>query len=100
MKTYRVIAIPGDGIGPELIDATLDVLEAIQAGGGFRLAIERVSAALMLDHLGEANAAERLRNAVWRALESGALTIGVDGCPPGRRRWRSSRRSEWPAGRR
>src|SRR5258706_11173936 len=44
MKTYRIIAIPGDGIGPELIDATLEVLETLQAVGGFQLAVERVSA--------------------------------------------------------
>jgi hypothetical protein len=31
----------------------------------------------------EAAAAERLREAIWRALESGALVIGEDGCPQG-----------------
>ena len=38
---------------------------------------------MRLDHLGEAAAAEPLRGAGWRALESGALTIGADGCPQG-----------------
>ena len=42
-----------------------------------------LSAEMMLDHLGELESAERLRGAVWRALESGALTIGADGCPLG-----------------
>ena len=31
----------------------------------------------------EADAAERLRGAIWRALGSGALAIGEDGCPQG-----------------
>lgn len=39
--TYRVVIIKGDGIGPELVDAALEVLEAVQeADGGFRLDID------------------------------------------------------------
>jgi len=30
MKTYKIALIPGDGIGPELTEATLKVLEAVQ----------------------------------------------------------------------
>jgi len=40
-KTYRIVVLPGDGIGPEIVDAALDVLETVQeAAGGFSLAYE------------------------------------------------------------
>ena len=38
MKTYRIAAIPGDGIGNEVIPAGIEVLN--QAAGGFRLEFE------------------------------------------------------------
>ena len=41
------------------------------------------SAIMMLDRLGEGDAARHLEGAVWRALESGHLSIGRDGCPVG-----------------
>jgi tartrate dehydrogenase/decarboxylase/D-malate dehydrogenase len=42
MREYKIAAIPGDGIGPEVIAAGLEVLEALAAhDGGFTLAIER-----------------------------------------------------------
>ncbi|HWL67235.1 MAG TPA: tartrate dehydrogenase [Geminicoccus sp.] len=42
MKTYRVAAIPGDGIGIEVVEAGLLVLEALaERDGGFALDIER-----------------------------------------------------------
>lgn len=38
MKTHRIALYPGDGIGPEVLDASLKVIEAAQlACGGFRL---------------------------------------------------------------
>ncbi len=41
MKTYRIAAIPGDGIGAEVISAGLKVLEVLQQReSGFRLAVE------------------------------------------------------------
>lgn len=42
-----------------------------------------LSAAMMLDHLGEPGSAEAIRSSVWHALASGALRIGADGCPAG-----------------
>jgi 3-isopropylmalate dehydrogenase len=40
-KTYRIVVLPGDGIGPEIVDAALEVLEAVQkTAGGFSLAYE------------------------------------------------------------
>lgn len=40
MTTYRVVVIPGDGIGPEIVEATLGVLEVVQRGAAFSLALE------------------------------------------------------------
>lgn len=42
MKTYKLAAIPGDGIGTEVIDAGVEVLEALAArDGGFGFAVDR-----------------------------------------------------------
>ena len=40
MKTYRIAAIPGDGIGNEVIPAGLDVLQALAPKEGFELRFE------------------------------------------------------------
>ncbi len=40
MKTYRIAAIPGDGIGNEVIPAGIEVLEVLAAKQGFALAFE------------------------------------------------------------
>ena len=43
MREYRVAAIPGDGIGTEVIGAGLDVLRVLEKrDGGFRLAVEHL----------------------------------------------------------
>src|SRR5438094_8381337 len=36
-KTHRIAVLPGDGIGPEVVDATLAVLNAVQRAGDVRL---------------------------------------------------------------
>jgi tartrate dehydrogenase/decarboxylase/D-malate dehydrogenase len=42
MKTHRIALYPGDGIGPEVVDATLTVLQALKRQlGGFHLECER-----------------------------------------------------------
>jgi tartrate dehydrogenase/decarboxylase/D-malate dehydrogenase len=42
MKTYRIALYPGDGIGPEVLNAALEVLEVAQrAVGGFHLDCRR-----------------------------------------------------------
>ncbi len=38
---FRIVVLPGDGIGVEVIDATLAMLEALQARHGFRLGYDR-----------------------------------------------------------
>jgi tartrate dehydrogenase/decarboxylase/D-malate dehydrogenase len=40
MRTHRIAAIPGDGIGKEVIPAGLEVLAAVAARHGFALAVE------------------------------------------------------------
>ena len=40
MKTYRIAAIPGDGIGKEVIPAGLEVLQEISSKGKFALEVE------------------------------------------------------------
>jgi tartrate dehydrogenase/decarboxylase / D-malate dehydrogenase len=42
MKTYAIAAIPGDGIGTEVVAAGVEVLDAIaQRDGGFRFQVDR-----------------------------------------------------------
>ncbi len=42
MKTYRLAAIGGDGVGPEVVDAGIDVLGALaETDGGFTLDVTR-----------------------------------------------------------
>ena len=41
LRTYNVVIIEGDGIGPELVSAALRVLNAVQErAGGFRLELD------------------------------------------------------------
>ena len=41
MKTYKIASIPGDGIGPEVVEAGVRVLQALAArDGGFKLEVE------------------------------------------------------------
>ncbi|HJT62298.1 MAG TPA: isocitrate/isopropylmalate family dehydrogenase, partial [Burkholderiales bacterium] len=37
MKTYRIAAIPGDGIGNEVIPAGVEVLQALSSKEGFSI---------------------------------------------------------------
>lgn len=40
IRTYRIAAIPGDGIGIEVVAAALEVIKAsIKASGGFEIAV-------------------------------------------------------------
>ncbi len=40
MKTYKVAVIKGDGIGPEIIDEAIKVLDAVSANEDFSLKYE------------------------------------------------------------
>ena len=46
MREYKIAAVPGDGIGPEVIAAGLEVLEACaKRDGGFKLKVENSTGA-------------------------------------------------------
>ena len=34
MRTYRIVVLPGDGIGPEVMRETLKVLKGVLSGSG------------------------------------------------------------------
>ena len=42
MQTYKIALYPGDGIGPEVVDQAVRVLDAAQARAGFQLAYTRL----------------------------------------------------------
>ena len=42
VKRYKIAVIPGDGIGPEVIEAAMPVLDRAAAKQGFTLAWERL----------------------------------------------------------
>ncbi len=42
MRNHRIVAIPGDGIGPEVLEAGLTVLGALEKAEGFSLEVKRV----------------------------------------------------------
>ncbi|MFI5023093.1 MAG: tartrate dehydrogenase [Alphaproteobacteria bacterium] len=76
MREYRIAAIPGDGIGGEVIPAGLEVLRALAArDGGFRLTVEEFpwGSAYYKRHgaMMAADALERLRH--FDAIYFGAV---------------------------
>jgi isocitrate/isopropylmalate dehydrogenase len=34
MKKYKIVVLPGDGIGPEIVDAAVQVLDRLQTLSG------------------------------------------------------------------
>ncbi len=40
MRHYRIVALPGEGIGPEVVEACLAILEAIAATEGFKVTVD------------------------------------------------------------
>ncbi|MBC8443910.1 MAG: isocitrate/isopropylmalate dehydrogenase family protein [Deltaproteobacteria bacterium] len=41
MKTYKIVVLPGDGIGPEIVEASIELLDTVQTLlGAFRLDFE------------------------------------------------------------
>ncbi|MEO8142844.1 MAG: isocitrate/isopropylmalate dehydrogenase family protein [Betaproteobacteria bacterium] len=79
MKTrFDICVLPGDGIGVEVIDATLPLLEKLQRGGGFELQFKRYPAgALHYKAAGEA-----LPEASFAAAKAAdAILFGAMGWP-------------------
>lgn len=42
--TYRIAAVPGDGIGPEIVSATIDVMRAVEKKFGHEFLVEELPA--------------------------------------------------------
>jgi 3-isopropylmalate dehydrogenase len=83
MKTYQIVVLPGDGIGPEIVDGTLQVLETLQNRvGRFRLEYKFCEAgAACYQHTGENISAQTLE-----AIEKADATFkGATGLPDVRR---------------
>ena len=39
-RSYRIVALPGEGIGPEVVEASLTILQALATSEGFAIAID------------------------------------------------------------
>ena len=76
--TYQVVKIPGDGIGPEIVDAALTVLTAAQKRFGFDIEWSEVKAGgVAIDAYGEA-----VRDVDLEVmLRSDAIFLGAVGGP-------------------
>lgn len=88
MKTYRIAVLPGDGIGPEIVEAVGPVLDDLARGYGFRLERREYlfgGAAL------EASGVPFPETTRWGCLGADAVLLGAVGGPawddvPGDRR--------------
>jgi isocitrate dehydrogenase (NAD+) len=70
MTARRVTLIPGDGIGPEITEVVLQVLAGKGVANPSALLL---AACLMLDHLDDMAAADRIRGALEATLLEGAV---------------------------
>jgi 3-isopropylmalate dehydrogenase len=80
MKTYRIVVIPGDGIGPEIVDAAVAVLEKVQElSRGFQLSFDfrQAGAGYHVEH-GESISAEAIE-AIRRADATLKGPVGLPG---------------------
>ena len=76
--TYNVVKIPGDGIGPEIVEATSTVLDAAAETFGFDIAwTEVLAGGIAIDAYGEAVRDEDLEV----MLKSDAVFLGAVGGP-------------------
>jgi isocitrate/isopropylmalate dehydrogenase len=62
VKSYKIAVLKGDGIGPEVTNATVKVLDAVQIRAGFKL-----------DYLGEKKPATQIEKAVIDVLSEGKV---------------------------
>ncbi len=76
--TYRVALVPGDGIGPEIVQSAVAVLEAVGVKFGLTFAFDTVLAGgCAIDRTGEPLPADSLR----RCLDSDSVLLGAVGGP-------------------
>jgi len=80
MKTYNVVVIPGDGIGPELVDATVQVLDKIQElAGDFRLSYSFHEAGANYFQKHKVNISPETMEAIRRADATMKGPVGLPG---------------------
>jgi len=79
VKTHQVAVIAGDGIGPEVIDAAIPIIDRAAAAHGFRMVWERLP--YSADHYLETR--ETLPDAAFQHLQSDvdAIFLGAMGDP-------------------
>ncbi|MCA9128965.1 MAG: isocitrate/isopropylmalate dehydrogenase family protein [Planctomycetales bacterium] len=78
MKTYKIAALPGDGIGPECMHAALTVLDSIETKFGLRLDIQSYEAgAEHYRRFGHALPSE----VVKQCLDADAVLLAAIGLP-------------------
>ena len=70
MGSYRIAAIPGDGIGNEVIPAGIEVVTQLARSGDFRVSFE---------HLGHHQAAADIVRAVEQVIMDGPHTPDMKG---------------------
>ncbi|MEM1092575.1 MAG: 3-isopropylmalate dehydrogenase [Pseudomonadota bacterium] len=76
--TVRLVALPGDGIGPEVVDATIEVLSALADGNGLELAVDRhLIGGAAIDETGDPLPAATLQ----ACIESHGVLLGAVGGP-------------------
>ena len=76
--TVRLVALPGDGIGPEVVAATIEVLSALAAGNGLELAVDRhLIGGAAIDETGDPLPAATLQ----ACIESHGVLLGAVGGP-------------------
>ena len=77
-RNYRIAVIPGDGIGPEIIAAAVDVLEAASSGNGIGIsATELKAGGAAIDAFGVPLPQETIN----AAKDSDAVLLGAVGGP-------------------
>ena len=76
--TYRIVLVPGDGIGPEIVEGAVEVLQAIGAKYGHAFAFETVLAGgCAIDRYGVPLPEETLT----KCLQSDSVLLGAVGGP-------------------
>ena len=76
MKRYKIVILPGDGIGPEVMDSALSVLDIISRKYNFKIdIIHEVAGGESIDHYGEPITDSVLQSCV----DSDAVLLGAVG---------------------
>lgn len=78
MNTYKIVLLPGDGIGPEVTEQAVALLERISAPAGFKIdAIEEAAGGAAIDRYGHPLPDEVLQ----KCKQAHAVLLGAVGGP-------------------